>query len=161
MTAFSVWKFDTPEGAAHTESLLEDAQRDQLIKIVDHAVVSWPAGSKEPTVKQGHEDRWRGTAWGAFWGLFVGAIMTVAVVGLAAGAGLGVLAKATEKLGISEEQLRSIGEGITEGTSALFLVTENANLDRLGERMRGVHMKLMQTNLTDVEQSLLRESLES
>lgn len=161
MTAFSVWKFETPEGAAHVESLLEDAQRDQLVKIIDHAVVTWPMGANEPSVKQGHEDRWRGTAWGAFWGLFVGAIMTVPVVGLAAGAGLGVLAKATEKLGITEEQLRSIGSEITEGTSALFLVTEEADLDRLGERMRGVHMKLLQTNLTDVERTLLSETLGS
>ena len=39
---------------------------------------------------------------------------TIPVLGLAAGAGLGALAKATERLGITEEQLLKIGEGITD-----------------------------------------------
>jgi uncharacterized membrane protein len=161
MTALTVWKFDSPEGAAHAESLLENAQRDHIVKVLDHAVVSWPPGAEHPTTKLGHEERWRGTGWGAFWGLLVGAIVTLPVLGVAAGAGLGALAKSMEGLGITEEQLRSIGTEVTEGTSVLFAVTEEADLDRLGERFRGVQMTLLQTNLTDAERSLLQESMGS
>jgi uncharacterized membrane protein len=49
---------------------------------------------------------------------------------------------------------------IVEGTSALFLLTENADLDRLGERWRGTHSVLIDTNLTDVEQARLLGSLQ-
>jgi uncharacterized membrane protein len=42
MTAFTVWRFETPEGAEHAEEMLERAQQDQLVRILDHAVVSWP-----------------------------------------------------------------------------------------------------------------------
>jgi uncharacterized membrane protein len=48
---------------------------------------------------------------------------------------------------------------VTEGTSALFLVTEDADLDRLGERMRGVQARLVETNLTDAERDLLLETV--
>jgi uncharacterized membrane protein len=156
MTAFTVWKFETPEGAAHTETLLEQAAREGLVKIVDHAVVSWPPGAEHPSTKQGHEESWRGAGYGALWGLLVGMLVTLPVLGLAAGAGLGALAKATEKLGISEDQLRTIGREVTPGSSALFLVTQEGDLDRLGERLRGAKMKLVETNLTVDEQSMLR-----
>jgi uncharacterized membrane protein len=159
MTAFTVWTFDTPQGAAHAEALLKQAEQDDLVKIIDHAVVTWPLGADHPTTKQGHDEGWRGAGWGAFWGLLVGAMVTIPVLGLAAGAGLGALAKATEKLGITEEQLASIGRELAPGTSALFVVTQETDLDRLGERMRGMRMKLVETNLTDVERSMVTEAL--
>ena len=159
MTAFTAWKFETPEGAAHAESLLQRAEEDKLVVIVDHAVISWPSDDEEPTLRHGHEDTWRGAGWGAMWGLLMGAMVAVPVVGHAAGAGLGALRKATEKMGISEDQLRTIGQEITPGTSALFLVTQEGNLDRLGERMRGVDMKLLSTNLIGAEQAMLNETL--
>jgi uncharacterized membrane protein len=159
MTAFTVWKFDTPEGAQHAEKLLEQAEREEIVKIIDHAVATWPAGADHPTAKQGHDDTWRGTGWGAFWGLLVGVMIMVPVLGVAAGAALGALAKSTEKLGIDKEQLATIGRELTPGTSALFLVTQDADLDRLGERMRGTHMKLIETNLTDGERSIVTEAL--
>jgi uncharacterized membrane protein len=161
MTAFTAWSFETPEGAAHAEAMLVGAERDQLVKILDHATVTWPVGAEHPTTEHGHEDTWRGAGWGAFWGLMVGALATIPVLGLAAGAGLGALAKATERLGITEEQLAAIGRGITEGSSALFLVTESGDLDRLGERLSGVKMKLVETNLTGAEQAMLKDAFGS
>ena len=64
-------------------------------------------------------------------------------------------------LGITDEQLDRIRGEVTEGTSALFLVTEQADLDRLGERMRGVFTRLVDTNLTDAERSMLTEAMGS
>jgi uncharacterized membrane protein len=159
VTAFTVWRFGTIEGAEHVHQLLEQAEKDGLVKIVDHAVVTWPVGAPSPEIEHCHDETWRGAGWGAMWGLLVGAMITIPVLGVAAGAGLGALAKSTEKLGISEEQLTAIGEGLTPGTSALFLVTQSGDLDRLGERLRGVDMKLLETNLTGVERSMLDESL--
>lgn len=161
MTAFTAWRFETADGAQHAEMLLEEAEKDHLVKILDHAVVSWPKGAAEPVVKHGREDTWKGTGWGAFFGLLVGTLVTIPLLGLAAGAGLGALAKATQGLGITEEQLESIGRSVTEGSSLLFLVTEEGNLDRLGERFRGVQMKLLETNLTGAEQEMLSEALGS
>ena len=128
---------------------------------MDHAVVSWPEGEKNPKASHGHDDTARGVGWGALWGLLFGALFAVPVLGLAAGGAIGALSKAPEKLGITKEQIEAIRGEVTEGTSALFVVTEQGNLDRLGERFRGTHMTLLQTNLTDVERDELLEALGS
>jgi uncharacterized membrane protein len=158
MTTFTVWKYDDPQGAEHAASLLKQAANEGLVKIDDHAVVSWPVGAARPTTKHQHDDNWRGAGWGALWGLLFGALFAIPVVGLAVGAGAGAMAKAKERLGISEEQLERIRAQITEGTSALFLVTEQGDLDRLGERMRGSNSRLLETNLTDAERRELIET---
>ena len=158
MSAFTVWKFDTPEGAEHAAKLLKQAERDHLLTIEDHAVVSWPVGDKKAKIDHGHDGTARGVGWGAFWGLLIGSVFLMPVVGAAAGGAIGGARKAAEDLGISEEQLKAIREQITEGTSALFLVSEGANLDRLGERLLGTKMKLLETNLTPAERDQLLET---
>jgi uncharacterized membrane protein len=160
MTAFTVWKFDDPDGAEHALRLLRGAEDDNLIDVLDHAVVSWPVGSQGPEMRHGHDDTKRGAGKGAFWGLLAGALFTVPVVGVAAGAAIGAASKRAERLGISEEELDTMRDQITEGTSALFVVTESGNLDRVGERFRGVHMTLVQTNLTAAERESLLETFD-
>lgn len=161
MTAFTVWKFDSPEGAESADSIVDRAANDGVIKVLDHAVVSWPVGAKRPVTEHGHDSVRHGTGWGALWGLLFGALFLVPLVGAAAGAALGGLAKATQGVGISKEQLETIRAEVTEGTSALFLVTEDGDLDRVGERFHGAHMKLIDTNLTEAERSLLLETFSS
>jgi uncharacterized membrane protein len=64
----------------------------------------------------------------------------------------------TEDAGITREQLETIRTEVTPGTSALFVVTEEGDLDRVGERFRGMHSKLVATNLTDGERQILLET---
>jgi uncharacterized membrane protein len=158
MTAFTVWKFDDPSEADRAAHILKNAEQDGLVKIHDHAVVRWPVGASRPSTEQGHEDTWHGTGWGALWGVLLGALFFIPVIGGVIGAGIGTLAKATEGAGIKKEQLEKIRTEITEGTSALFVVTEEGNLDRLGERFRGMHSKLIATNLTSEERDVLLET---
>ena len=122
------------------------------------AVLSWPAGADKPELHHKHDDAKRGAAWGALWGILAGALFTVPIVGGVAGLALGALAKSTEGTGITKDDLERIRTQIGEGTSALFLVTEDSNLDRLGERFRGTNHKLIGTNLTDAERATLLET---
>ena len=68
------------------------------------------------------------------------------------------MANKYKSVGITEEQIEEIRAQVTEGTSALFLITQAANLDRLGERFLGTNMKLIQTNLTEAERANLYET---
>ncbi len=158
MTAFTVWKFEDPGGAEHAASTLKRAEDDGLVKIVDHAVMTWPAGADKPETHHSHDDPKRGAAWGALWGILGGALFAIPVVGGVVGLALGALAKSTEGAGITKEDLARIRTEIVEGTSALFVVTEDGNLDRLGERFRGSDQKLITTNLTDAEREMLLET---
>src|SRR3954471_23391146 len=158
MTTFTVWKFDDPDGAERAMKILKEAETDKIVKVDDHAAVIWPMGAAQPTSKHGHDGIWRGTGWGAVFGMLIGALFFMPVVGGLAGAALGALSKRTEDAGITKEQLEKIRTEVTEGTSALFLVTESGDLDRLGERFHGMNSKLIATNLTDAEKDELFET---
>jgi uncharacterized membrane protein len=158
MTTFTVWKFEDPNGAARAETALKSGASDGLVTIVDHAVVSWPEGADKPTLDHHHDGAKRGAAWGALWGILGGALFAIPVAGLALGAGIGALAKATAGTGITKEDLERIRTEVGPGTSALFLVTEDADLDRLGERFHGRDSTLISTNLTEAERATLLET---
>ncbi|MGZ4592298.1 MAG: DUF1269 domain-containing protein [Actinomycetes bacterium] len=158
MATFTVWKFDEPDGASRAEEILQTAESDGLIKVIDRAVVSWPVGAKRPMTKHGEEDVRRGAGLGAFLGLLFGALYFVPLLGAAAGAGIGALTTAFGKVGITKEQMDTLRWQIREGTSALFVVTDEADLDRVGERFHGMHSLLIDTNLTDVERGRLLET---
>lgn len=158
MTTFTVWKFDNPEGAEQAKDALKQAERDGLVKIVDHAVVTWPEGADHPDTDLTHDDKRRGTAWGGFLGVLIGMLFFVPVFGAVAGAAIGATVKAMDGTGIGKAELERIREKVTPGTSALFVVTENANFDRLGERLHGMNAQLVSTNLTDSERQVLVET---
>jgi uncharacterized membrane protein len=158
MTTFTVWKFDSPDGALQAESSLKAAATEGLVTIVDHAVMVWEDGADKPELHHKHDGPKRGAAWGALWGILGGALFAIPVAGIVLGAGIGALAKATAGTGITKEDLERIRTDVTPGTSALFLVTENADLDRLGERFHGRDSRLISTNLTEAERETLLET---
>ncbi|MBA2956536.1 DUF1269 domain-containing protein [Nocardioides sp. MAH-18] len=158
MTTFTVWKFEDADGAARAESSLKAAAGEGLVTIVDHAIVSWPERADKPTLEHKHDSPKRGAAWGALWGILGGALFAIPVAGLALGAGIGALAKATDGTGITKADLERIRTEVVPGTSALFLVTDSADLDRLGERFHGRDSTLISTNLTEAERATLLET---
>src|SRR6476620_7263795 len=102
MTTFTVWKFDDPDGAGRASDVLMRAARDGLVKVLDHAVVSWPTGASHPETRHSHDDTTRGAGWGALWGLLIGSLFFVPVIGGVAGAALGAISKATQDVGIDK-----------------------------------------------------------
>jgi uncharacterized membrane protein len=72
MATLTVWKFDTPDGAERATETLADLQKQELIKVHDAAVVSWPEGRKKPKTRQLSGLAGAGALGGAFWGLLFG-----------------------------------------------------------------------------------------
>jgi uncharacterized membrane protein len=157
MATFTVWKFDDVEAADQAALILKRAESDGLVKVVDHAVVTWPEGESRPKSTHSNEDKWRGTGWGAFLGALVGMLFFMPVLGAGVGAAIGRWSKSAENTGVTKEQLERIRSEITPGTSALFAVTDQADRDRLAERFHGVTRTLVETNLTEAERSVLLE----
>ncbi|MEP6649068.1 MAG: DUF1269 domain-containing protein [Lapillicoccus sp.] len=79
----------------------------------------------------------------------MGSLFFVPLVGAAAGAGAGVLYQHLQGVGLTKEQLDSIKERTTPGTSVLFAVTDEGDLDRLGERFRRFDGQLVSTTSPD------------
>lgn len=158
MTTFTVWKFEDPDGAERAASILDDVEKDGLINVLDHAVLTWPAGKSRPTLKRTRDATRHDTEWGALWGLLAGGLFFMPLLGAAAGAGIGAVVHATSGVGIGKDQLESIRSQVTEGTSALMVITEDGDLDRVGDHFHGMHWTLVDTNLTEPERRLLVET---
>jgi hypothetical protein len=89
MATLSVLKFDDPYGADLVLMALEGLQEQGTIELEDAAVVSWPLGSKKPSIRQLHSMAGVGAVGGAFWGFLLGLIFFVPFLGAAIGAGMG------------------------------------------------------------------------
>ncbi|GAA4732401.1 DUF1269 domain-containing protein [Isoptericola chiayiensis] len=157
MAMFTVWKFDDPAGAGKAAEIIKNADSEGLIKLVDHAVVEWPEGEKHPKTHGVNDDAAKAGGWGALWGLLIGALFFIPVVGAVAGAAIGGLSRALSSTGIRKEDLEKIREEVVPGTSGLFLISEQGDPDRFRERLHGLKATLISSNMSDVETQELRD----
>jgi uncharacterized membrane protein len=97
-----------------------------------------------------------GALSGAFWGLLFGVLFFIPLVGLAAGAALGAIVGSMKHVGIDEDFIKSIRSKVTEGTSALFLMTSDAVEDRVVEAMKQSKFEIIATNLSKEEEEKMR-----
>jgi uncharacterized membrane protein len=157
MATLTVWKFDTPDGADRATRTLGELQKQELIKVHDAAVVSWPADKKKPKTRQLSGLAGAGALGGAFWGLLFGLLFFVPLLGMAVGAAMGGLAGSMTDVGIDDDFIASVRQRVTPGTSALFVMTSDAVQDRVQEAFAGQNMELLATNLSGDEENRLRE----
>ena len=76
-----------------------------------------------------------GALGGAFWGFLFGLLFFIPLFGMAIGAAMGALAGSMGDVGIDDQFINEVREKITPGTSALFLMTQNAVEDKLSDAL--------------------------
>jgi uncharacterized membrane protein len=158
MATLTAWKFDTTDGAALAESKLITLSKEELITIADAAVVEWQPGKRKPKTRQLNSLTAAGALGGSFWGLLFGLLFFVPLLGMAIGAASGALGGAFADVGIDDEFIDAVKAQVTPGTSALFLLTSDAVLDKVKDAFEGQHATLIHTNLSDAEEAKLRET---
>lgn len=158
MSTLTVWKFESADGADAAMGTLEQLQKEELIKVLDGAVVTWPAGKSKPKTRQLHSLTAGGALGGAFWGFLFGLIFFIPLIGMALGAGMGALMGSLTHVGIDDDFIKRVREQITPGTSALFVLTQDAVIDRVTGAFAGTHPELIQTNLSNEQEANLRQA---
>jgi uncharacterized membrane protein len=158
MATLTVLKFETADGAEKALRVVQDLSKQNLINLHDAAIVTWPEGKKKPKTKQLTDLTGAGALSGAFWGMLFGLIFFVPLLGLAVGAAMGALTGSMTDIGINDEFIRSVRSKVTEGTSALFLMTSDAVKDRVAEAARGMKFEIIATNLSKEEEKKLHET---
>ena len=153
-----VLKFPTAEGAQMMLGRLESLQKQQLITVNDGAIITWPAGASKPKTKQLTDMTGVGALGGAFWGMLFGLLFFVPFFGLAVGAAMGALAGHFAHYGIDDDFINSVRSKITPGTSALFLLTSGAVLDKVAEGVKDIQFEIIQTNLSKEQEAALKEA---
>ena len=158
MATLSVLKFETPDGAKQMEQTLLALQKQQLITIQDAAIVTWPQGAKSPKTEQLHSLAGQGALMGLFWGMLFGLIFLVPFLGLM-GAAMGALSGKFSDYGIDDNFIKQTRDKVTEGTSALFLLTSGAVLDKIAPAVKGQKFEIISTNLSKEQEDQLRAAL--
>jgi uncharacterized membrane protein len=159
MATLTVLKFPTAEGAETMLYTLQNLQKQQLIQIEDGAIVTWPVGAKKPKTRQLSEATGTGIGalGGAFWGLLFGLLFFVPIFGMAVGAAIGALVGHYANYGIDQDFINQVRSKVTAGTSALFLLTSGAVVDKVAAAVKGQQFEIIQTNLSAEQEKQLRE----
>ncbi len=158
MATLSAWKFDTAEGADAAATTLEELARRGTILIQDAATVRWEPGTRKPKTRQLANLTGAGALGGAFWGLLFGLIFFVPLLGAAIGAATGALSGSLADVGIDDSFINRTRDEITPGTSALFVMSSDAVIDKVKDAFEGHRpSELLFTNLSAEQENALRE----
>jgi uncharacterized membrane protein len=158
MATLTAWAFPGVDDAEATIQKLEALQAQQLITIQDAAVVSWPVDKKKPKTRQLNSLTGPGALGGAFWGVLFGLIFFVPLLGAAVGAAVGALTGSMTDVGIDDGFINRVKQQVTPGTSALFLLSSDAVIERVQESLQGIHTELIASNLSAEQEAKLREA---
>ena len=129
-----------------------------MITIHDAATVSWEQDKKKPKTRQLNHLAGAGALGGAFWGLLFGLIFFVPLLGAAVGAATGALSGSLADVGIDDSFINRTRDEITPGTSALFVMTSDAVMDKVKDAFADTGpSELLFTNMNNEQENALRE----
>jgi uncharacterized membrane protein len=159
MTTFTVLEFSRAEGAEYMVRTMRQLQEKHLIQIEDWAIVTWPLGARHPRTRQLNQLTANQALAGTFWGILFGLLFSVPFFGVAADTALGTLVGHFARFGIDEDFIKGVRNQITEGTSALFLLTGEAVMDKVVAVIKkGMQFELISTNLSKEQIDQLHET---
>ena len=159
MATLVVLKFDTPDGAEKGLELAQSLQKQQLLKVLDAVTVTWPMGKRRPKTRQVAHTVATSALDGAFWGMLLGFIFFVPVLGMAVGAAMGAIRGHFTDYGIDDSFIDQVRKKVTEGTSGLFLLLSDVTTDKVVDGFKSApRFEIVSTNLSNEQEAKLREA---
>ncbi len=118
-----------------------------------------PEGKYHVHTTHGGATAGAGAAWGGFWGLLFGLLFFIPVFGLLVGVGAGALAGHFGEKGIDKAFQDQVREQLKPGTSALFLIIEQATPDKAVAALEQYGGTVIKTSLSDEDTKKLQDEL--
>ncbi len=131
MSSLTAWKFGGTEGADAAVLRLKQLDHQELIDVLDVAVVRWPEYSAEPLAQEHVTDE---------------------------GTKMSALVNKVRKAGIDSAMVESVKSDITPGTSALLLLSSDATIDTVAKAFEGQGMELIRSDLSVQQEDQLRSA---
>ena len=148
----------TAEQARHTVQQLE---AELIIQADQVAAISRDLeGKYHVHTTHGGASAGGGAIWGSFWGLLFGLLFFVPFAGLAMGAGFGALFGHLGEKGIDKAFQEQVRDYVKPGTSALFMVIEQATPDKAVAALQQYGGTVIRTSLSDEDTQRLQEALQ-
>jgi uncharacterized membrane protein len=147
----------TAEAARQT---VESLEADLIIQADQVAAISRDEDGKlHVTTNHGGTSGGTGAFWGGFWGFLFGLLFFVPFAGLAVGAGLGALFGHLGKDAIGKDFQDQMRDELQPGTSALFMIIEQATPDKAIAALSKFGGTVIRTSLSDENTKKLQEAL--
>jgi uncharacterized membrane protein len=154
--------FNDESTAFEMRAALAKMQKQYLLEMEDAVVVTRDVKGKTKLHQAVSLTR-AGAVSGAFWGLLMGLLFFNPLLGAAIGASAGALSGKFANLGLDDNMMKEIGESLTPGSSALFVLVRNVTADKVldGLKQFAGKGKVFQTSLDKDDEKSLREALET
>ena len=166
MSNLVVLGFDGIHAADEVLNKLRSLQKEHLIDLEDACVVERDDGGKihvKQAVNLTALGAKTGGLWGAMWGTLVGILfmnpLAGMVLGAAVGAGSGALTGSLADYGIDDDFVKKLGETITPGSSALFVLVRSATEDKVLPEIEPFKPRLLKTSLSNEQEEKLKAAL--
>jgi uncharacterized membrane protein len=91
--------------------------------------------------------------------MLIGVLFLNPLLGAAVGAASGAVGGAITDIGVDDEFMKQLGETLTPGTSALFVLVKKATPDKVLAEVAPYGGRILQTSLSKAEEDQLREVL--
>jgi uncharacterized membrane protein len=154
MSELVVFSYEHPDRAGEVlqeiATLKRENVRKPLIGIEDAAVVVKREDGKLK-IRQTLESAMKGTqvVTGGLWGVLIGFLLGGPLLGALAGLGLGAILGRRLDIGIDNDFIERLGNELSSGDSALFLLVKETPVETLVEELNTRGGRLFHTSLSD------------
>lgn len=158
MNNLLVIAFPSEEKAEEVRQKLFDLQKEYLIELGD-AVVAVKEPDGKIKLHQIINTTAAGAISGTFWGLLVGTIFALPLVGAAIGAASGALGGSLTDFGINDDFMREAAQVVPPGGAALFLLVKKITTDKVLADLQGVGGTVLRTSFDKTQEDAIRAAL--
>jgi len=152
--------------AAEVLAALQRLQKELLIDLEDAAYVTKEKDGKmklHETVPLTKIGATYGLARGTFWGALIGLLFLQPALGAVAGAAIGtasgaIIGKSVD-YGIPNDFIKQLGEGLQNGTSALFVLVRRVTFDKVIAQVQQYGGTILHSSLSEEAEKRLQSAL--
>ncbi len=159
MSDLIVLGFENEPEADSFIAKLQSMQKEHILSLQDLVKVTVDAEGK-PKIKQSNNLAATGALSGAFWGMLIGLIFLMPLVGMAAGALGGAFGGSMSDYGIDDDFIKGMAGKIKPGQAALFLLVNESTPDKVAEEIAGTKAEVLKTNLSNDAETRLRDAFQ-
>jgi uncharacterized membrane protein len=156
----TVWRYPTPLGVDAGELHLKALEERGALRVHDAVAVIWMPGAERPVVRHLRHRLAGAAGRGTFWGALVGTLVLAPVAGAAAGAAAGAVAERLRSGGVDGRTVEELRNALAPGTSALFVITSDADPDVVGPVLAADEGTLIHAEMDDDTAEELRRLVE-
>ena len=159
MSTFVAIEYDDPHKALEVRLALVKLQREYLIDMED-AVVAVKNEEGKIKLHQAVNLTAAGAVSGGFWGSLIGLMFLNPLLGAAVGASAGAVSGALTDVGIDDDFMKKLAQGLQPNTSVLFALIRKSTPDKVLAEIKQYGGTVLQTSLSHDDEAKLQSALD-